>query len=45
MPNMTLFDCNLISFFLEKFDRIISLPEKQDTLTHCETEDHNPLSH
>jgi hypothetical protein len=40
MPNMTLFDCNLISFFKDEFDRIIALPEKQ-----CETEDHNPLSH
>jgi hypothetical protein len=45
MPNMTLFQRNLISFFKDKFDRIISLPEKQDTLTQCETEDHNPLSH
>jgi hypothetical protein len=45
MPNMTLFDCNLISFFKDEFDRIISLPEKKDTLTQCETEDHNPLSH
>jgi hypothetical protein len=25
---------NLISFFKDKFDRTISLPEKQDTLTH-----------
>jgi hypothetical protein len=45
MPNMTLFDCNLISFFKVEIDRIISLLEKQDTLTQCETEDHNPLSH
>ncbi len=44
MPNMTLFEGNLISFFKDKFDRIISLPEKQDTLTQCETEDHNLLS-
>ncbi len=42
---MTLLDYNLISFFKDKFDRIISLPEKQDILTRCETEDHNPLSH
>ncbi len=45
MSNMTLFDSNLISFLKDKFDRIISLPEKKDTLTQCETEDHNPLSH
>jgi hypothetical protein len=45
MPNMTLSDCNSISVFKDEFDRIISLLEKKDTLTQCETEDHNPLSH
>ncbi len=44
MPNMTLFDFILISFFKDEFDRIISLLGKKDTLTQCETEDHNPLS-
>jgi hypothetical protein len=41
---MTLFEGNLICFFKDKFDFFVSLPEKQDTLTQCETEDHNPLS-